>query len=379
MTALQISKKIKGYSVVRPEDRSNNNNPTTHGSFTSDMDRRLVLSRVPQPLAASLRWEKRPQLAGGNASHCYMVDSPNGKFAVLVGHVPNSKPEHGYPFECWVLGEAPRGLNAVCKSLSMDMRSRDRGWLKAKLDSLTKCPGESFDMTMPDGNLIRVKSDVAAFAHLVRYRCAELGAFDDEKLIDTPVLDALMSKKEPKAGPDGTLAWNVAIKNDFTGDDFELFVKEAVLECGQKRPFSVWFAGDYAPALDGLAKCLSFDLRVSEVAWSVLKLRQLLDVAEPRGEFRARVPGSEKTKEYPSTVAYVAALILHRLKVLGLVDERGEPTHDTGVIDLGVVREARAEAPSVPNGRLCNACGSYAVVRVDGCDCCKACSASSCS
>lgn len=373
---IQIAKKIKGYSVVRPEDR-NNNMAKTDG-FTNEMDRRLVLSKVPQPLASSLRWEKRPQLTSGNPSWTCMVDSPNGRFAVLVGHVPNDLPSRGYPFECWVLGEAPRGLNAVCKSLSMDMRSRDRGWLRMKLDSLAKAAGEAFDMTMPDGTPVRVKSDVAAFAQLVRYRCAELGAFDDDKLNDTPVLNALMSKREPKAGPDGTLAWNVAIKNIATGDDFEMFIKEAVLENGQRRPFSVWFSGEYAPALDGLAKCLSIDLRVSDLAWGVRKLRQLLDVSEPRGDFLAQVPGSEKSSSYPSTVAYIASLILHRLKVLGLVNDRGEPAHDSGVIDLGVAREARAEVPSIPGGRLCDACGSYAVVRADGCDTCKACSASRC-
>lgn len=377
---IQIAKKIKGYSVVQPDDR-NTNNTSTVGGFTNEMDRRLVLSKVPQPLASSLRWEKRPQLPGGNPSWTYAVDSPNGRFAVLVGHVPNGTPVSGYPFECWVLGEAPRGLNAVCKSLSMDMRSRDRGWLRMKLESLAKCAGEPFDMTMPNGTLVRVKSDVAAFAQLVRYRCAELGAFDDDKLTDTPVLDALMSKREPKAGPDGTLAWNVAIKNVATGDDFEMFIKEAVLDNGQRRPFSVWFSGEYAPALDGLAKCLSIDLRVSELAWGIRKLRQLLDCSEPRGDFLAQVPGSEKSSSYPSTVAYIASLILHRLKVLGLVNERGEPAHDSGVIDLGSVRESRQDSPLAdgpPRGLLCDGCGSYTARVSEGCIVCQ-CGHSKCS
>jgi hypothetical protein len=35
----------------------------------------------------------------------------------------------------WVNGaDQPRGLGAVAKTLSMDMRANDRGWLKLKLE-----------------------------------------------------------------------------------------------------------------------------------------------------------------------------------------------------------------------------------------------------
>jgi len=367
---IQIEHKIKAYSIFRPEDH---NNIAKSDGFTNDMDRRLVLSKVPRPLASSLRWQKRPRLAGGNPSWTYMVDSPNGRFGVLVGMCQTVPTPRANRLECWVLGEAPRGLNAVCKSLSMDMRSRDRGWLRMKLDSLSNCPGEAFDMVMPNETLVRVKSDVAAFAQLVRYRCAELGAFDDEKLTDTPLVDALMSKKEPKAGPDGTLAPNFSIRNCATGDDFEMFLKEAVLDNGQRRPFSVWFSGEYAPSLDGLAKCLSIDLRVSDIDWGARKLRQLLDVTEPRGDFLAQVPGSDKSTLYGSTVAYIASLILRRLNVVGLVNDRGEATHDSAVIDLGAEREARQE-PSThegrPKGLLCEGCGSYTARISEGCKVC---------
>ena len=79
---IQIEHKIKAYSIFRPEDH---NNIAKSDGFTNDMDRRLVLSKVPRPLASSLRWQKRPRLAGGNPSWTYMVDSPNGRFGVLVG------------------------------------------------------------------------------------------------------------------------------------------------------------------------------------------------------------------------------------------------------------------------------------------------------
>ena len=43
-----------------------------------------------------------------------------------------------------------RGLGAVAKTLSMDMRANDRGWLKLKLDALAKTVGEKpFELRFP--------------------------------------------------------------------------------------------------------------------------------------------------------------------------------------------------------------------------------------
>jgi len=106
------------------------------------------------------------------------------------------------------------------------------------------------------------------------------------------------------------------------------------------------------------------------VAWGVRKLHQLLDCSEPRGDFLAQVPGSEKSTSYPSTVAYVADLILHRLKVLGLVDARGEPKHEAAaVIDFDAARFERTEThgASTPRGLLCEACGGYTARVSEGC------------
>ena len=55
-----------------------------------------------------------------------------------------------WPFEVWANGPAePRGLGAVAKTLSMDMRANDHGWLEMKLEALAKTPGDSFEMPMP--------------------------------------------------------------------------------------------------------------------------------------------------------------------------------------------------------------------------------------
>ncbi|SMF94234.1 ribonucleoside-diphosphate reductase alpha chain [Methylomagnum ishizawai] len=344
----------------------------------SDPNRRLRLERVPEPALASLRWKRRPRPGNGNPSWCYMVDHPRGSFAVFVGHLENG---HRAPFEVWINGaEQPRGLGALAKSLSMDLRSNDRGWLRAKLESLMKASGDDgFDLPMPpEGTPTRVPSLVSGFARLVHYRCAELGAF--EHITETPVLHALMSPKEPKTGPDGTLSWTVDILNPATGDDFVMGLKELVLPNGQRRPYSVWLSGEYPKVLDGLCKSMSYDMRVIDPAWIGAKLRQLQDFPEPRGDFLAWVPGGERKSNFPSTVAYLARLMLHRYAMLGILDEEGFPMEDMGIVayDAENVIPLRARsvgAMEVKPGKRCNECGNYAVILKDGCEFCTACGA----
>jgi ribonucleoside-diphosphate reductase alpha chain len=310
-----------------------------------------------------------------------MVNHPRGhQFALFVGHVENGAK---HPFEVWVNGaEQPRGLGALAKSLSMDMRSNDRGWLRTKLESLERASGDDgFDLAMPpDGGLVRVPSLVAGFARLVKHRCAELGVFDNPDA--TPVLDALMSPKEPKTGPDGTLSWTVDVFNPATGDDFVMGLKELALPSGAHRPYSVWLSGHYPHVLDGLCKSLSYDMRVIDPAWLGGKLRQLLDYAEPRGDFLARVPGHERQQNYPSTVAYMARLILHRFAMLGILDEDGYPVEPMGMVEteeaenVVLLRRAVGAMETIEAaGKRCEECGNYAVIKKDGCDFCTACGA----
>ena len=98
----------------------------------------------PAPVLASLRWPGRPDLSAGNPAWTYMIEHPQYRFAVFVGHVENGAP---HPFEVWVNGsEQPRGLGALAKTLSMDMRADDHPWLMLKLEALAKSGGDdAFD------------------------------------------------------------------------------------------------------------------------------------------------------------------------------------------------------------------------------------------
>ncbi len=220
---------------------------------------------------------------------------------------------------------------------------------------------------------MRVPSLVSGFAKLIRYRCNELGVFAGEGAGKSPVVDALMGPKEPKAGPDGTLSWTVDVINHATGDDFVLFLKELVMPDGQRRPYSMWLSGEYPRVMDGLCKALSLDMRVYDPAWIGMKLRKLLNYGEPNGSFMARTPGSDKAQTWPSTIAYLAQLMIHRYAMLGILTEQGYPVEHAGILAVPPAEQARsAELRTLP-GKKCPECGNKALIRKDGCDFCTDC------
>ena len=383
VTTFRASEHVE--TVLQTRDSAEKEKPAAEQPEDLDLgdpDRRLRLDAMPTVALASLRWKNRPLTPNGNPSWTFLVDPPkDNSFAIFVGHLENGKLE---PFEVWVNGaEQPRGLGALAKSLSMDMRSNDRAFLKAKLDSLAKTATEnSFELTLPGNRDVVAPSTVAAFALVVRDRCEQLGTFHQDG--DTPVMDALLFHKEPKTGTDGTMSWCADVNNPTTGDDFVLMLKELTLPSGSRRPYSMWLAGDYPRTLDGLCKILSWDMRVADPAWIGAKLRQLADYAELKGEFWAKVPGGDgRSRLYPSTVAYLAHLVIHRYAMLGILDADGYPIVSMGSVafdeDAGGAQPRLRAVGSSENRQLagarCSECGNYAVVPRDGCEFCTACGA----
>jgi ribonucleoside-diphosphate reductase alpha chain len=356
----------KDAAVTEPQD------------LKDDPDRRVQLTSTPQPALASLKWPGRPGMAEGNMAWTYMVEIPqrHESFAIFIGQTGTP----AAPFEVWVNGaEQPRGLGAIAKTLSMDMRSEDRAWLKMKLDALAKARDEEgFTVAMPpDGRHEWQKGVVAAFANIVRWRCEHLGLFRDleqqQLPISTPVINALFSKKEPKAGPLGTMSWTVDIANANTGDDFVLGVKELQLPDGSRRPYSIWLAGEYPKVLDGLCKLISLDMRVVDANWIGLKLKKLLNFGEQNGEFWAPVPGEDRSSLFPSTVAYIATLLLHRYKVLGILDDEGRAIASSGILALPDAVKLIEHETAPVKGKVCPSCHAAAMIKRDGCEFCTAC------
>ncbi len=345
---------------------------SAHSVTLSEQDRRIILKEVTiAPPLSSLRWPSRPMLpAGASAWVSEQIQSPQGEFAVAVSD------HDGIPFEVWVLGgQPPRGLDAIAKTLSIDMRANDRSWLHKRFTMLSNVGGDSFEMPMPpNGEFIQVPSATAALARLVMWRYNQLGALDHHPDEPSPVLDALFAPHEPRTGTDGTLAWVADVQNPSTGDDFVLMLKELEMPDGTRRPYSMGLTGGHPRALDGLCKLLSVDMRVIDPAWIGMKLRKLLNYAEPRGDFLAKVPGAARQASFPSTVAYIAQLVIHRYAMLGILMPDGHPVKPLGVVADEPIRENRAATLKMA-GKLCAECGNTTVIRKDGCDFCTACGA----
>jgi ribonucleoside-diphosphate reductase alpha chain len=200
------------------------------------------------------------------------------------------------------------------------------------------------------------------------------------------VLDALFARDEPPTGVDGTLAWAVDINHPAAREAFTLSLKEvtlpghggAALAGPMTLPCAMAFSGHYPRALDGLARLLSLDMRVVDPAWIGMKLRKLLNYAEPLGDFMAFEPGlpagERRQRNWPSIVAYVARLVIHRYAMLGVLDERGFPLREMGVLQVPARQgDAPAAAAAPLAGRACPECGNATMIAKDGCDFCTAC------
>jgi ribonucleoside-diphosphate reductase alpha chain len=365
------------------------------------VNQRLALERMPQPVLASLRWPGRPELAAGNAAWTYMVRHRFGEFALFIGELPDDAGTA--PFEVWVNGtEQPRGLGALAKTLSMDLRAKDAAWVQRKLDALATVQEEhAFEMPFPPhGELRRFPGVVAATAAVIRWRCEQLGLWSaaapapgrpkpgdvpsgdrceaPRGKVLTPVVDAMFSRDEPQTGPDGTLAWSVDIHNPASDEAFTLTLKEVLLPDAQggaiTRPCALGLSGNYPRAMDGLARILSLDMRVLDPAWIGMKLRKLLNYAEPLGHFMAFVPGlphgQQRQQTWPSTVAYLARLIIHRYAMLGVLDEDGYPLQEMGILQAP---ESASTSARLMAGARCPECGNATMIHKDGCDFCTAC------
>ncbi|MDP3864964.1 MAG: ribonucleoside-diphosphate reductase, adenosylcobalamin-dependent, partial [Rhodoferax sp.] len=151
---------LKGLATYRPNSVLGSvlsvtpSNPAPSGAKPLQIDganQRLLLDRLPAPVLSSLRWPGRPDLPGGNPAWTFMVHHPFGDFALFIGELSLVEGGAPQPFEVWVNGaEQPRGLGALAKTLSMDLRANDPAWLQLKLDALATVSEEhAFEMPFP--------------------------------------------------------------------------------------------------------------------------------------------------------------------------------------------------------------------------------------
>lgn len=334
-----------------------------------DLNTRFKHDKIHSSLS-ELKWPNRPLFEKGNPAWCYMIETNENKFTVFIGHVENGKP---FPFEVWVNGpHEPESLAAVAKTLSMDMRVKDRAWLQYKLGLLAETSGSPVDVQLFDGKFKRYKSIPSALSHMVTDRCNELQVFNDIKEDESSMINNLLFLHEPNLGTTGTLSWTVNINNHMTNDNFTLGLKEIDVRINVNNesklitvPYSIWLAGEYSTSLNGLTSLLSGDMRIADFNWIGLKLKKLLTYKEPSSEFFTTIPGENKQMVYPSTVAYMADLILYRYQVLGILNKNGNSLLSTNTDFIST--------PASEVGKECPECFHNTLIKKDGCNFCTTC------
>ena len=81
---------LKGLATYRPNSvlgavlTADGAKPAAHEPATMEggANRRLAIKTLPQPVLTSLRWPGRPELPEGNLAWTYMIESPQGRFAL---------------------------------------------------------------------------------------------------------------------------------------------------------------------------------------------------------------------------------------------------------------------------------------------------------
>ena len=110
-----------------------------------------------------------------------------------------------------------RGLGAVAKTLSMDMRANDHGWLEIKLDALAKTPGDSFELPMPPTASASVCPSVVS--PWPRSSATAANSSAPSKHDGPPGARRPVQPKNPKPAPTARCPGRCRRQNPATGED----------------------------------------------------------------------------------------------------------------------------------------------------------------
>jgi len=325
---------------------------------SDDPDRIVKLEKPARLPSEAIVFAGRPDRDEGHEGRTWKVRGSSTQFFLTCNT------HDGTPFEVLTTGaEAPRGADVLAKLLSLDMHVADIGFVIAKLESLSRIDGgEPVKINLGTGERT-APSPFAAMALLVRDYIEKLGV---APALDTgPVLDARLCKKGPKS-VEGVPAKKFDIHNPHTDDDFAFFLAEYDIDGLGRWPLEIWLSGKYPKSWDGISMMLSKDMQVADPAWIARKLRAMVNVPEHGGGFMAKVPGEDRQKSWPSTLAYMAAVMLYRYAQIGLLTAEGYPVGDAE-------RVAQAVDGIIHKGKVCPSCGNHTLVKRDGCEVCDEC------
>jgi ribonucleoside-diphosphate reductase alpha chain len=321
-------------SVEPKQGRSRSKRQAAAGLRLGDANRRLSIKNLPAPGALQPALAGPPEPAGRQPGldlhdrHAASASSPcssatsNRKAASLAVRSLGQRP-----------GRAARPRRRRQDPVDGHARQRPRlagksssnPWPRPPATKASKCPSRR------TASASACPGVVAAMAQVIRYRVEQLGAFKHEG--PTPVLDALFSLQ----GAEDRHRRHAVLDGRH-------------LQPGHRRRLRPRPQGNHParrrhPPLLGVAlRQLPARPRRPDQAALARHARprpgldrheaaQAARLPEPLGDFMAFVPGSRKQQNYPSTVAYIANLIIHRYAMLGILDESGFPLQQMGILE----------------------------------------------
>jgi ribonucleoside-diphosphate reductase alpha chain len=186
-----------------------------------DANRRLALERLPAPVLASPALARPARAARRQPGLDLHGAAPVRRLRAVRGRAVRPRGWPPQPFEVWVNGaEQPRGLGALAKTLSMDLRANDAAWLQLKLDALAtvaeerplRCPSRPWrEAPVPGrGGGHRRGDPLALRAAGARPLPAAAKADAGDRRHVQP--------RRAAHRPVGTLAWAVDVDNPATGE-----------------------------------------------------------------------------------------------------------------------------------------------------------------
>ncbi|KAA3629366.1 MAG: NrdJb [Proteobacteria bacterium] len=178
------------------------------------------------------------------------------------------------------------------------------------------------------------------------------------------------------------------IKTPLTEHALYVTINDVILNEGTehelRRPFEIFINSknmDHFQWIVALTRIISAVFRKGgDVTFLVEELKAVFD---PRGGYFKK-----GGKFMPSLVAEIGDAIETHLKFIGLLKDEELSEHQKKLIadkraqyesrKQDASKEATAESPYPAEARLCGKCGEQAVIRMDNCDTCLACSDSKC-
>ena len=152
----------------------------------------------------------------------------------------------------------------------------------------------------------------------------------------TPVIDAMFSRDEPRTTASGTLAWAVDVDNPATGEAFTLTLKEITLQDMTGRRLRALRAGPFGQLSARAGRPRSPPVAGHAGARPGVDRHEVAQAPELRRAPRSfHGPGARERRQqvWPSTVAYIARLAIHRYAMLGGVLTKRLPAARDGLLE----------------------------------------------